>query len=422
MKSLINFSIYAAGVIAVRGTSYVLMPILTRYLTLADFGIVYLFTSFILFFVPFVGLQSDTYITRNFFRLPKTVFSEHITDILKLMVISTIICLFVAVLIPNLPSILNVSSSIILLAILMSSATAIGSILLIIYQLQGEAWRYSLIIFISTIINFCISIILVVLFNLTWKGRLIGICIPIIIQCLFTIYILNKDNLICYHIRINHFKSIMIFSLPLMLGSISGWIIGFSDKLFISKLATISSVGLYGIGSSMGMVSVVFSDSIFRAWVPYFFKTIGENSDEKKNEIVKYSYIILGCLLLLSIIVYFLALIFIKYMLAKEYHDSQIFVAWIVIGQFFYSIYAIFLYYLIHENKTSIMSFILILSAIISVMSNYLLINHFGPIGAAFSYCISYFFMALLTMIYAQKYHSMPWLTFFKSNTRSIAG
>ncbi len=54
-------------------------------------------------------------------------------------------------------------------------------------------------------------------------------------------------------------------------------------------------------------------------------------------------------------------------------------------------------------------SMITIITALIQVMLNYLMINAFGLIGAAWATCVSMAIGALITIIIATAIHKMPW-------------
>jgi len=392
------------------------MPVLTRHLSPADYGIVYVFNSVMFFFIPFVGLQSDTYFARYYFEIEKTIFAKHTADILKVILSATIITLGLSYILRNqLASALAINWNIIIICVFVSMATVVGTLVLRYYQMENKANKYIYIIIITAILNLILSLLLVVHFKLGWKGRIIGIAIAALLQAAISVFVLYKKGLIKFEMNLKYTKDILFFGFPLLLGAMSGWIVNLADKLFVTKMVSISATGIYGIGSSMGMIMGLFVDSFARAWVPYFFKNVGENSNEKNMKIVKLTYLFIFSVIFMSLALAFLSYIFIKYFLAKEYFSSYRYVIWISLGQGFAGINSIFVYYLLYEKKNFLISGIYLVSAVTNLVLNYVLIKTFGTIGAAYTIFFTFLFGTIITISFSTRYHKMPWLFFLKS-------
>jgi O-antigen/teichoic acid export membrane protein len=202
--------------------------------------------------------------------------------------------------------------------------------------------------------------------------------------------------------------------LPLVLGSVGGWVINLADKIFITKMVSISATGTYGIASSMGMLMGIIVDSCGRAWVPYFFNNIRDNSPDKNLKIVKATYLYAIFVIIMSFMVSLAAYVFIRYFLANDYQSSSNYLIWIIFGQGILGIRSIFIYYLIYKNKNFILTYIIIFTSIISVIMNYLLIASFGAMGAAYTVFICSSITLVLTTGASVYYHKMPWLYFLK--------
>jgi O-antigen/teichoic acid export membrane protein len=396
-------------------TSYLLMPVLTRHLSPADYGIVYMFMVLNMFFVSVIGLQADTYFTKLYFEVEKGVFAEHMGGIIKVILLSTITILgIVLILRDQLALALSISGNLIILSVIIAAGTFISVFILRYYQLAGMPVQYIYVTMSMSLTGMIISLVLVVYFQLGWKGRIIGVVVPIILQALISTLILYKNGLIKFEHNFKHMKNIILFGLPLVLGSVGGWVINLADKIFITKMVSISATGTYGIASSMGMLMGIIVDSCGRAWVPYFFKNIRDNSPEKNLKIVKATYLYAIFVIIMSFMVSLAAYIFIRYFLANDYQSSSNYLIWIIFGQGILGIRSIFIYYLIYKNKNYILTYIIILTSVISVIMNYLLITSFGAMGAAYTVFICSLITLALTTGASVYYHKMPWLYFIK--------
>ena len=410
-----NALIYVVGGGLTGLISFLLMPVLTRYLSPADYGIVYMFMVLIMFFVSVIGLQADTYFARYYFEFEKAVFAEHMGGILKVILLSAIIILSIVLILRHqLALALSISGNMIILSVIIGTSSFISVFILRYYQLASKPIQYIYVTMAMSIIGLIISLVLVVYFHLGWKGRIVGVIVPIVLQAFISILILYKNGLIKFELNFKHMRNIILFGLPLVLGSVSGWIINLADKIFITKMVSIAATGTYGIASSMGMIMGLIVDSCARAWVPYFFKNIRDNSAEKNLKIVKATYLYAIFVIIMSFIVTLAAYIFIRYFLAKDYQSSLSYLIWIILGQGILGIRSIFIYYLLYKNKNYVLTYIIILTSVISIIMNYLLIKSFGAMGAAYTVFICSLITLVLITGSSVYYHKMPWLFFLK--------
>jgi O-antigen/teichoic acid export membrane protein len=398
------------------------MPVLTRYLSPADYGIVYLFNSIMMFFVPLIGLQSETYFSRYYFEIKKEVFAEHVGGIFKVVAITTAAAFFFLYLLNDqLSSALAVEKGLMGLCLIASFFTIVGAYLLQYFQMENSAGKYISVIIIITLINLILSLLLVVVFRFGWQGRIIGIMVSVFIQAIVSVYILYRNGFIKFKINMKYTGEIVAFGFPLLLGAMGGWVINLADKVFIAKMVSLSATGIYGIGSSMGMIMALIVNSFGRAWFPYFLENIKDNIYENNVRIVKLTYLFTSVIILLAFVVTFFSYVFIKYFIATEYFESYKYVLWISLGQGIAGINSIFLYYLLYEKKNYLISGIFCLSAVSNLFLNFFLIKLFGTIGAAYAVFVSFLIAAIITILFSVHYHKMPWLYFLKRGDSSFA-
>ncbi len=93
-----------------------------------------------------------------------------------------------------------------------------------------------------------------------------------------------------------------------------------------------------------------------------------------------------------------------KYFIHSDYHPGLKYMYLIAIGYFFWGItYFFYSYMLYHKEKKKI--FLLSFLGIgISILFNSLFIEKYGEYGAAFSICVSYLVILLVTTLFSYKY------------------
>jgi Na+-driven multidrug efflux pump len=88
------------------------------------------------------------------------------------------------------------------------------------------------------------------------------------------------------------------------------------------------------------------------------------------------------------------------------------YVFWVGLGFFFWGIYLIFAGYIFFLKKNFILAVLAVVNVTLNLGFNYVFINAFGAIGAAYATCLSYFIVALIISIWSNKLYPMPWLHF----------
>jgi O-antigen/teichoic acid export membrane protein len=77
----------------------------------------------------------------------------------------------------------------------------------------------------------------------------------------------------------------------------------YSDKLMLSAMIGVSTNGIYSVGFMVGQVIGMLQNSFNQAWVPWVYKTLKSESEQGKEQLVKYTYIyFIGILLLVFLL------------------------------------------------------------------------------------------------------------------------
>ena len=98
-----------------------------------------------------------------------------------------------------------------------------------------------------------------------------------------------------------------------------------------------------------------------------------------------------------------------KYFLGKDFQNGQTYVSCLAIGYFFWGINVYFQAIILYKKKTFYLLVISIIGLVLNLILNYLLINKYQTMGAAYSTAITYFVMSALTVFVAIKIQKLPW-------------
>ena len=84
---------------------------------------------------------------------------------------------------------------------------------------------------------------------------------------------------------------------------------------------------------------------------------------------------------------------------------TKLMVFWVGLGSLFYGGYALFSGFLHYSKKSMILAYLSVINVSLNLVLNYLLINAYGAIGAAYATIISYFTIFVLVAFLTRNEH-----------------
>lgn len=411
MQIIKNSAIYLGSSILNKAIPFMLLPILTEYLSPSEYGIVAIFQIIITFFTAIVGMAIHTNVSKNFFQYKKKQMARHVGNMMLVLCASTFIVLlitFVATFFFK--ELFSIPASWLMVMPILSFMFMVNTINLTILRMKGNAFTYGVFEISNTIVNMTLSVILLVFYEYGWYSRAYGILgAYFLFFILGMIYMYNKGYL-KYNFDRKEIGKILKISVPLIPHALGSIIIAMSDRFFIEKMVGIEAVGIYTVGYMFGMIVMLFTDAFIKAWSPWFFKSLSNPNESQKRKIVKYTYLYIVGIFILSIFVSLFGNFVLPYFVGEEFYDARKYIMWVALGYVFFGIYQIFFLYLVHIGKTSFLAISTVISAVANVVLNYIFITHFGTIGAAYATIVAFIISSGLIFWYQKKHYSMPWV------------
>ena len=390
---------------------FLLLPVLTNYLTPAEYGIVAMFQVLMNGLLPFTGFSLDGAISRQYFDREKTDFSGYVTNSLYVLLVSTAI---VAVLFIASGEIVERYSDFpkewLWSIVLFAFSQKLAEVLLSIWRVQNKAIRFGVFRILRTGLDMGLSIYFVIVLKRSWEGRIEGQVVAVSFFAIMALYYLYREGYVKKGISKEYIMSVLSFGVPLIPHVLGAIIITYSDRLFITNMVGLSEMGLYAVGYQIGMVISLFQNSFNQAWQPWLFAKIKKDEESEKRTIVKYTYLFSIVILFMAFCLSVIAPYLIKYMTGAEYQGATPFIVWIAFGFAFNGIYKMFVNYLFYFRKTVLIGIITFSTAILNLVLNYFLILKNGSIGSAQASAISFLIQMIVIWYFSSRTYSMPWL------------
>jgi O-antigen/teichoic acid export membrane protein len=411
-----NTGIYSLTSIFNNAIPFFMLPILTRYLTPEDYGIVSMFSLLATFVSPIIGLSLNGAISRQYYNQEETNIWEYVSNSIILLISNTIVVGIIFYILSSIISqLVSFPSRLLWTVIVFSFSKAICNILLSLLQIQKKSLAYGIFNIMNTSMNMIISIVLVVFLGWTYTGRIFGMVISFGLFGLIAIVILYKKNWIVFNIRKDYIKHALLFGVPLIPHALSGTVISMTDRFFITSMIGLNATGVYAVGYQVGTIINLLTMSFNNAYVPWLYERLKKNHYATKVKIVKFTYAYFLGIFVLAILLGISAPIFLKVLLGKAFNDSSIYVIWIALGYAFNGMYLMIVNYIFYEQKNSILAMVTFITAILNVVLNYFFIREFGAIGAAQATTVIFAIKFIVVWILSAKVHKMPWKNVFSN-------
>lgn len=412
VKSLVkDTSVYGAGALVNRLIPLLLLPILTRYLSPEEYGIVAMFSVATAMAVNFVGLNLTAAIQRNYIDHTRKELSCYVGTAFFILLTTLLVCLLASY---GLKGLLGKALALpprwIPVIIIVAFSQVLISIIQVLWRMERKPGHFISFQILQTITNIGLSIIFVVWLLWHWQGRLLGITYSAVLCGLLSTYLLYKKKYLTFHFNKEHARSMLFFSIPLIFHTLSAWVITGSDRLFIANMVSASAVGLYSVGYALGQVIQVLQQAFSLAWVPFLFENLKKEKASIKLHIVKLIYLHHIAIISLAFILHFSAPYIFNILVGGNFQGSSQFVFWIAAGYAVNGMYRMVIPFLHYAKKTHLVPIGSTTAAVSNLFLNFILIKLNGPIGAAQATFLSFSIFYAITFFFAIRVYKMPWL------------
>lgn len=393
-----SLSVYFVSQLVTALLPIIIIPIISRTLSLNDYGSYSLYKSIFGFLIPLVGLSFSNAVVRKYYSIEKENFMSYM---LTLIVTITIAAVFLyLVLILNMGYLLRVlktdDQSIVLYSLYVAYFTSISSILLGYYRVINDSKRYFISNILIIVVTICGVLFLRYQYFLTLSNLLNVHLIAVVISVFYNLLDFFKGQTSKLSIDFSYLKDTFKYCLPLVLFSLLAQVFALGDRFFINYYLDKDKLALYSTGLQMAFAIPLVGQSIQLAWTPFVFEkmTHSERHDQLKK-ITIFFWIILVVFTVLYIIVY--PYIF-KLFLPRNYDSVLQYYYLFIIAGLFQSLYWLYNPFLLFYERNSLFVYITLIAALASIILDYIYVER-GLIWMASIYTLSWFLQFILLLI-----------------------
>jgi O-antigen/teichoic acid export membrane protein len=276
-----NTAIYAGSTMVNSAIPFLLLPVLTRFMSPEDFGIAAMFTMTATVLQTLILFNANGAVVAMFYR----VGPDQARQLSKagFFLMSLVACAALAVTCAMdllFPEVLMMSLPWVIACVALASVNAAFSFGLKIYQMQEKASSFATFQVSLAALSAALTVWLVVGEGLGWRGRATAwLASSLICGAIVTIQMIRQG-----WVRFNFIPSktelrpVLDYSLPLMPHSMATLFSSMTDRVYIGLLTSAAALGIYSVGSQLAMVVTVGFGAFNLTFSPWLFRKLSTNN------------------------------------------------------------------------------------------------------------------------------------------------
>lgn len=401
-----------------KAVPFLILPLLTFYLSPADYGIVSNYNVYTAILLVFVGLNLNGAISVNFFQSSKEQLAKYISNLLVILLCSFILVGGIVALFGGyMFSFLPVSRLYLGIGVIIALAQMLTLFNMELWRLEEQPLKFGIYQITQTVFNFLLTILLVIYYKGKWEGRVWAISIAAIVYGVFSIWFIWKRGYLKLVIDNQSIKDALKFGLPLLPHALSIWIKTGIDRIFITKFYGTAENGLYATGFQFGLLLSFFTIAFNNAYIPYLYKNLSRPDNATlKRKLVLFTYGYMVFMIVVSVIATFASNFVVDHFLQANYRMSKVYIGWAMLSQAFQGMYLMVVCYFFYAKRTGFLAWITFGSSAVQVLISYFMVKNYGAVGAAYSTTVMTFITFLLVWAFSNRVYPMPWLLGKKSS------
>ncbi len=414
-----NIAIYLSSNILNAAIPFILLPVLTRYLSPSEYGQIAMFQSLVVGFGAFIGVNTVGAANRKFYddnHTPQKL-KEFNGACFQILCCTLLVAVVLVMLIENvLTDYLMIPSVWLYLSLFLSSLTFLITFRLGQWQIRHSPKKYAALQIGNSVINMSLALFFIIILNAGMQGRVDSLLYASIVSAIVAALSLYKDDLICLNkVNKEYVKEALAFGVPLIPHIFGAFLLTTADRFIINDKLGVADTGVYMVAVQVSMAFIIVFDAINKAYVPWLFGKLKRGEEKDKALIVRNTYVYFVFVLILAGLSFLVGPYFIVTVVGSEYEEAGKFIGWLCLGQVFGGMYLMVTNYIFYTRNTGKLSMITIICGLLNILLLIIFVGDFGIKGGAMVFALSKFFQFIFTWRLAMKCIAMPWFSMGKS-------
>lgn len=410
MKLLHAGAIYALANVASAGVPFLLLPLLTRVLTPAQYGDVVNFFLLVTASSAFAGLSVHGAVGVAWFRrraqeVGQVVGAAVLVAMASTVVVATVSGTVLAWLGPRAP--LGPAWGV------LAAATAGANVLLqcrlVLWQSQKRPLPMAATQVAASALNVALSLVAVLGLHAAGLGRNAAAGAAALAMAVVALVALRRGGLLTWSVPRQELVVMLGFGLPLVPHALGGILMTLSDRFAVSTMLGAAQLGVYGAAAQLGMAVTILADAFVKAYNPWLYEKLESRRPGDSLCAVGMMYLCLPASLVLAALASVVLVALAGVLLGSAFQEAAHLLPWFAIGGAMTAAYLIVSALFFFSGRTALLSSVTLPCALVGAALTMGLASRFGVTGAAAGYATTQFLLAVSVWLVARRSFDLPW-------------
>ena len=391
---------------------FLLLPFITRALSVEGYGIYVLFQSLVGFLLPFVTLNTDASILINYFKVDKKKFPSYLSNGILVLIINFIIITILFFILEGwLSGLIDFPRNWLIAVLIICPMQYFTNLNKNIWQIKKQPFKYGVYSVSLTLFKNLLMLLFILGLGYNWEGLIISQLIGWGVFSFISLVIMNYQNYFTLEISKEFIVDNIKVGTPISLHKLGGWLGDLSSRLIIASVIGSAAVATYGIAAVFGMIVIMVQDAFNKAFVPFLFEKLDNIDNLNRIKLVRLTYLYNLFILIFGTFVGFVGYYGVELLFGNAYSSSKDYIMWLTVAYAFNGMYKTHVNYIFYSKKTYLLLYITLSTGFINVILSYILVSTYGPIGAAQSLLFVFISTYILAWYVGNRVISMPWFS-----------
>lgn len=400
-------AIYGLANVMAAGVPFMLLPVLTRVLSPAEYGEVVSFFMLVSVTAAMAGLSLHGAVGVRWLNASRGDPRSYTRTAVLLVAASTALAAGLAALLGPAAGI-DLSPGASAVAAVVAGCMALQGMRFAVWQSRHQALPAATMQVVSAVLGVGFSLVAVLLLSWGSAGRIGGAVVASLIVAGFSVLSLSRlvgDS----KPSSGDATALLRFGLPLMPHVMAGALLGSLDRFAVSSQLGVGALGVYGAASQLGLVINVLSDAVTKAFTPQMYVMLARNTSRDRLRVVALSYLSVPAWLLVALGLWVALLLGGEVLLGAQYLAAIDLTVWFLLGGALTGAYLSVAGLFFFTNKTEWISAATLAACAFTAMLAPVMVTHYGVKGAALTYCAGQAALLLAAWILSMRVKPMPW-------------
>jgi O-antigen/teichoic acid export membrane protein len=207
-------------------------------------------------------------------------------------------------------------------------------------------------------------------------------------------------------------RQALAYGLPLVVHGVAGWALSASDRAVLERILTLDDLGMYAVAAQLALVMNVAAQSIGAAWVPFMFRVSGDAAGgDARDRLAPLVTVFAAVVSMLAVGLVVVLPPAMRLAVGADFAGATRVVGWLVAGWWLYALYLVPANFLFLRSKTLWLPLATLAGGLAGVAANVLLVPRFGMLAGGWASIAGNAILLVATTAMASRVYPFPYET-----------